>query len=276
MKKFRIRIKGANKAIFHDTYYWVLKSSWLNFLFIAIIAYLLINSFFASLYYFFNAGILNTNPTSYWDAYVFSFQASSTLGFGHYLPQSNLAHTIVIFDTISGIFYAAIITGLAFAKFARPMAKVQFTNNAILTEFDGIPTLMFRMVNSRETNIIDVNLNVSALIPYTSTEGIKMRRFYKLPLVSDHNPTFALSWTVMHQINEASPLFGMNLEEIQEKSIFLFISLTGIDDVLSQSVHASHQYRSKSIVKANKFVDILDTDTKNKYTLDYNKFHLYE
>ncbi|OUR96912.1 hypothetical protein A9Q84_11290 [Halobacteriovorax marinus] len=276
MKRLKIKLKGVQKGLFHDTFYWVIKSSWFKFLFVAMIAYLLINSFFASLYYFIGAEIVNARPDSYWDAFVFSFQTSSTLGFGHYLPKSDLAHVIVILDTFSGIFYVAIVTGLAFAKFAKASARISFTDNIIVSVFDGVPTLMFRMVNSRETHIVDVNLNVSALIPYVSKEGMHMRRFHKLPLVTSHNPTFSLSWTVMHQITEESPLYGMALKEIQENAILVFVSLTGIEDVLSQSIHASHQYPTESFVKATKFVDILDTTKKDNYTLDYARFHDYE
>ena len=119
-------------------------------------------------YYILDVEIINAIKGSYWDAYVFSFQTSSTLGFGHYLPASDTAHVLVMLDTFSGIFYAAIITGLAFSKFAKPSARVSFTNNVIITTFDGIPTLMFRMINDRDTFIVDVNLKVAALLPYTT------------------------------------------------------------------------------------------------------------
>jgi len=100
-----------------------------------------------------------------------------------------------------------------------------------------------------------------------------MRRFYPLELMTSHNPTFSLSWTAMHVINEESPIFGMSIEEIHEKDILIFISMTGVDDVISQSVHASHRYSSNCIIKAKKFVDILDVSTGSDYTLDISKFH---
>jgi len=231
------------------------------------------NSLFASLYFFLSVDVLNAPPDSYWDYFIFSFQTSTTLGFGYYLPKSNLAHIFVMLDTFSGIFYGAIITGLSFAKFAKPSSRISFTNNIIISSFDGVPSLMFRMVNARDTHIVNMSLSVSALIPYTSNEGIKIRRFKKLKLDNSHNPTFALSWTAMHPITDESPFFGKSLEEIYKDDIIVFVSLTGIDHILSQNIHACHRYSAMSIVKAKKFVDILDTTEKDKFILDYEKFH---
>jgi inward rectifier potassium channel len=272
MNKIKVQKIGNKSAYFQDAFYWILRTSWPQFIIMAMSSYLLINAFFASLYYFLDASILNTRPGSYWDSFIFSFQTSSTLGFGHYLPNSNLSHILVFLDTFSGIFYAAIITGLAYAKFAKPSARVNFTKNVILTTFDHIPTIMFRMSNSRDTHIVDVNLNVAALLPYTSKEGDELRKFYPLKLITSNNPTFSLSWTAMHQIDEDSPLFGMDIDEIKEKSTIIFVSLTGIDDVLSQTVHASYRYTSTDIIKAKKFVDILSF-VDGKYILDLHKFN---
>ena len=171
--KRNINIKqiGLKKSFFTDVYYKVLKSSWVNFLLISAFIYLVLNFLFALLYYYSPAEILNAKPNSIWDAFVFSFQTSSTLGYGFLVPKSMIAHVIVMADTMMGIFYVAIITGLAFSKFARPSAKILFSNKIILTTFDHLPTLMFRIANNRDTHIVDAKLNVAALIPYISKEG---------------------------------------------------------------------------------------------------------
>lgn len=273
MKNLKITQIGLQKSLFSDVYYRVLKASWLKFFIFSAICYLVINFIFALLYYFSPAEILNVRPGSLWDAFIFSFQTSSTVGYGYFLPKSDTAHAIVMLDTMVGIFYVAIVTGLAFAKFARPSAQILFSNNIIHTTFDGIPTLMFRVANGRDTHIVDANLNVAVLLPYTSKEGHNMRRFYPLKLMSNNNPTFTLSWTVMHQITEESPLFGLSLEQFKEKKVLVFASLTGIDDVISQTVHANNRYTTDKFIKANKFVDILSDSTEGDYILDFNKFH---
>lgn len=276
MKKNNITIVqlGLKKYFFQDLYYRVLKMTWLNFILIAALFYVLLNFVFALIYFLSPAEILNARPDSLWDSFIFSFQTSSTLGYGYMIPTTDIAHAIVVFDTMMGIFYAAIITGLAFSKFSRPEAKVMFSNNIILTTFDNIPTLMFRIANSRDTHIVDASLNVAALIPYISKEGHEMRRFFKLPLVSNDNPTFSLTWTAMHQLTKESPLYGMSLEQIVEKKVLIFVSLTGIDDILSQSIHSNHRYRTDSLIRAKKFVDIIiPNEDPNKYVIDFEKFH---
>jgi len=272
-RKMSIAHLGLQKSLFHDLYYRVLRASWLKFFLFATIFYLLLNFIFACLYFITPAEIINARQDSLWDAFIFSFQTSSTLGYGHYLPKSDLAHGLVILDTMIGIFYVAIITGLAFAKFSRPSAKVIFSENIILTTFDHIPTLMFRLANNRDTHIVDASLNVAVLLPYVSKEGHEIRRFYKLPLMSSHNPTFSLSWSVIHQIDETSPLHGVDLQQMKDKDMLLFVSFTGIDDVLSQTIHANYRYASEKVVQAKKFQDILTVDENKNYTLDFSKFN---
>ena len=251
----------------------MIKKSWFNFFLLSTLFYIALNFLFALIYYFSPAEILNSQPNSIWDAFIFSFQTSSTLGYGYLLPKSNSAHMIVMFDTLAGIFYVAIITGLAFSKFARPSGKVMFSNPLILSSFDGVPTLMFRLANSRETHIVDATLKVSVLLPYESKEGFKLRRFYTLDLLSDSSPAFSLTWTAMHQLSPSSPLYNLSLDEVREKDALFFVSFTGIDDVLSQTIHASHRYTSENLIKAKQFTDILSSDSGNTYTLDFANFH---
>jgi inward rectifier potassium channel len=276
-KKSHIEIiqTGLKRSFFQDLYYLTIKSSWIKFFLISAACYILLNLIFGLIYLYSPATILNASPDSLWDAFVFSFQTSSTLGYGRLVPNSNLTHGIVLLDTLMGIFYVAIVTGLAFSKFSRPSAKVLFSDKTILTTFDDIPTLMFRLGNGRSTQIVDASLNVAALIPYTSTEGIKMSRFHKLKLLSNNNPTFSLSWTAMHLIDETSPLFELNLEEIQKQGIIIFVTFTGIDDILSQTVHTKYRYSTESIIEARKFVDILKKEGTS-FTIDFEKFHEVE
>jgi len=265
---------GLKKRYLNDIYYYVIKSSWPTFLIVSALVYLLINLFFALLYYYSPAEILNAKPDSLWDAFIFSFQTSSTLGFGRLLPKSNLAHVIVILDTMMGIFYVAIMTGLAFSKFAKPSAKIIFSDKIILSTFDNIPTLMFRLANGRSTHIVDASLNVAVLLPYESKEGIKMRRFFKLPLIGNNNPTFSLSWTAMHQITKDSPLYNLNIEDYHLKKIIIFVSFTGIEDVLSQTIHSNHRFIHSQIIEAKNFADIMSqSEDHSTYTIDFNKFN---
>lgn len=275
MTKRNLSIKqiGLKRSPFHDVHYKVLKASWPSFIFNAGLFYIALNFIFALVYYYSPAEILNASPNSLWDSFIFSFQTSSTLGYGYLLPKSHVAHTIVILDTMVGIFYVAIITGLAFSKFSRPQAKILFSDKALLTSFDGDPAIMFRLANNRDTHIIDAHLNVAGLLPYTSSEGHELRRFYSLNLMSNNNPTFSLTWTAIHIINKDSPLFGKSLDTLINEGLLIFVSFTGIDDVLSQQVHANHRYNVAQIMKGKKFSDVLSMNNSNSYTVDFRKFH---
>lgn len=273
---FQVLQKGLKYSLFHDLYYRMIKTSWTKFFLFAGFFYIILNLIFALVYLYSPAEILNARPGSLWDAFIFSFQTSSTIGYGHFLPNTETAHLIVFIDTLFGIFYVAIITGMAFAKFARPSARVVFTQNMLFTKFDDIPTLSFRLANARETHIIDTSIKVAALIPYTSTEGHTLRRLYNLELFNNENPSFALTWTVMHQITERSPLFGLTPKDIEEREISFIISFTGIDHILSQPIHSNHRYSAQQVISATKFTDILIKNGDNSFEVDFEKFNSFE
>lgn len=274
--KLKIIKKGVRYSFFQDLYYKVIKASWSKFMLASAFFYLFLNFLFACLYYFSPAEILNVRPDSLWDAFTFSFQTSSTVGYGHFLPKSDLAHALVIMDTMVGIFYVAIITGLAFSKFALPSSKIRFTEKVILSTFDERPCLMFRIANDRDSNIVDTTLHVAALLPYTSKEGHHLRRFYDLNLLTSYNPSFSLTWTAIHIIDEDSPLFGRSYDDFLKDQLIITASITGIDAVLSQTIHANKKYTSENIKKAKKFADILHNQDLNNFVVDYSKFNIIE
>lgn len=272
MKKILVSKTDRNSSLVHDLYYSMIKASWFKFFLIAALAYLIMNIVFAFAYYVTPSIITNVSSNSLWELFLFSFQTSTTIGYGHYLPESNSAHTIVILDALSGIFYAALITGLAFSKFARPNAKILFSNKVVFTMFDGKPAIMFRLANGRDTHVIDANINISALIPYQTKEGLKMRRYYNLKLLSDRNPSFSLSWTAIYVIQDDCPLKGLSLDEIKSQDVLFTISFTGIDEVLLHPVHSNFTFTKDSFVEAKQFKDILKTDQIN-LELDMTNFH---
>ena len=275
MRNLKTKRIGLESSFIHDLYYVMIKASWLKFFFFVSIAYLVINLIFALIYFLSPAVIANISSNSLWEFFLFSFQTSTTIGYGYFLPQSNSAHIIVILDAMSGIFYAAIITGLAFAKFSRPSAKILFSNKVVFTTFDEQPAIMFRLANGRDSHIIDANINISALIPYETKEGLKLRRSYNLELLSDKNPTFSLSWTAIYIIKDNCPLKTLSFEEIINQDVLFTISFTGIDEILSQAVHSNYRFDKGNFVQAKKIKDILSTD-KTNLELDMKNFHEVE
>ncbi|MCB0379248.1 MAG: hypothetical protein KDD33_12215 [Bdellovibrionales bacterium] len=264
---------GLPKSHFKDIYHRVLQASWTEFLIAVATLYLSINAFWAFLYYMRPGSILNADPNSYWHAFVFSFQTSTTIGYGHFLPATEYANALVIADTLSGIIFVALITGLAFAKFSKPTARVIFSSSAVVTLYEGQKTLMFRMANARDSFIANARVEAVAVLDHTSKEGLSMQRIFDLKLIRSNSPVFLMSWTAMHIIDEDSPLYNLGLEGIINKNLRIVVSLTGIDDWSAQQVHTAHTYLKDDVSYDVRFKDILTVKESGGVVMDYNFFH---
>ncbi|HHP7232135.1 MAG TPA: ion channel [Xenococcaceae cyanobacterium] len=246
--------------------------------------YLLINTLFALAYLTTKDGIANAKPGSFSDAFFFSVQSLSTIGYGAMYPQTIYAQILVTFEVLVGLLLVAMMTGLIFARFAQPKARVLFSKVAVVCPFNDIPTLMFRVANQRDNRLIEARIKMSLLINEVSSEGIQLRRFYNLPLLRSESPSFRLSWLVMHPIDEFSPLYEKNALALAECDAQILVILTGLDETFSLTIHARYIYRVKDILWSRRFVDILRksdhtvarsdrTEDTEEYTIDYQHFH---
>ncbi len=278
-KKFKLVIKLKNTLLKHlehpisDIYHWLLVISWGQFLLLMGLFYLLINIIFALAYLSTKDGIANATPGSFSDAFFFSVQSLSTIGYGAMYPQTIYAQILVTFEVLVGLLSVAMITGLMFARFATPKARILFSNVAVICPFNGIPTLMLRVANQRDNRIIEARIKMSLLMNEVSPEGIELRRIYNLPLLRSESPSFRLSWLVMHPIDKSSPLYGENATSLAKCDAELLVILTGLDETFSLTIHARYSYNVKDILWSMRFVDILHKNDQEKYTIDYQHFH---
>ena len=268
----QVKKVGFKKNFFADIYHHVLAATWWEFFFVITSLYLCMNMFFAGVYFLGGDSIINGNG-SFWEAFVFSFQTSTTIGYGHLRPANGFADAVVIFDTLSGIIFVAITTGLAFAKFSRPTARVVFTENCVMHTYDGVPTLMFRVANARDSHIANASIDAVLILSHQSKEGVPMQRIHNLHLVRSTSPVFFLSWMVMHKIDSSSPLYSFFKGELHDPSFRIVISLTGLDDWSAQMVHASHYYLEKDLIWDQRFVDILENHSDGSMTMHYELFN---
>lgn len=256
-----------------DFYHFLLTINWPQFLGLMIGGYLLINSLFALLYLLQPGAIANAAPGSFWDAFFFSIQTMGTIGYGVMSPQTFYANVLVTIETITALLALAIATGLMFARFARPTARVLFSDVAVVKSHNGTPTLMFRMANQRRNQILEAQLRATLLLDEISAEGEFMRRFYDLYLVRSQTQIFTLSWTAMHPITETSPLYEMTLEDLEQDNAVLLVSLIGLDETFAQTVHARHAYNPEDLLWDMQFEDVfLEKENGQRY-LDYRRFH---
>jgi len=147
-----------------------------------------------------------------------------------------------------------------------------FADVAVIAPHNVVPTLSFRLGNERRSQIIEADVAVTLLRFETSIEGETMRRFHDLALLRSHTPVFALTFTIMHPIDEHSPLYGATAESLMAEDAELLISVTGLEEVTSQTVHARRSYRAEEVRFSHRFADIFARD-ENGRVIDYAAFH---
>jgi inward rectifier potassium channel len=257
----------------NDLYHVLLKIKWWPFLGLITATYMSINIIFALLYLLTNDGIANAQKNSFLDAFFFSIHTLSTVGYGSMYPQNLSAHILAAVEIFLGVLLMAILAGIMFARFSRPTARVMFSKIAVICPYHGIPTLMFRAANRRENQIIEAQVRVTLLKNEISPEGQQMRRFYDLNLIRERTPVFALSWLIMHPIDLQSPLYGSSREELADLDAELWVSLTGLDETFSQTIHSRYAYNVEEILWNHRLVDIFTIKEDGTRSLDLRKFH---
>jgi inward rectifier potassium channel len=240
---------------------------------LTIASYVAINTLFAFLYLAGGDSIKNARPGSFLDAFFFSVQTMATIGYGALYPQTDYANILVAIEALLGLLGVAMGTGLMFARFSRPTARVLFSRVVVVAPHNGVPTLMLRVANERRNQILEAQIALSLLRDEVTAEGQFMRRFYDLKLVRSQTRIFALSWMVMHHIDENSPLYGATPESLAEAETDIVVTLTGLDETVTQTVHARHYYITEEILWNMRFVDVFTKKPDGRRLLDFNHFH---
>ena len=266
-------IKGQDRTRWTDFYHAVLRAPWSLFFLGLLGFFVLINAVFAGLYMLDPNGLENAHPGSFWDVFLFSVQTLGAINYSVIVPRSSYANAIVSLEAFFGILNLALITGIVFARFSRPVARVVFSNVAVVTRMDGVPTLMFRAANQRGNQIMDASITVTLARQAMSQEGIVMRRMEDLALVRPRSLLFSLSWTIMHRIDEASPLYGATMESLEAGQAELFVLLSGRDDSLADTIYARQSYRPRDILWNRRFVDVLSITPEGRRMVDLTRFH---
>lgn len=267
-------VKGQDGGQWTDIYHRTLMAPWSVFLIGLLSLFLAINLVFALLYAADPHAIVNARPGNIWDAFLFSVQTIGSNDYSTMTPRSAYAHVVVIFETFTVNYaFLGLVMSLMFARFSRPFARVVFSRVALITPFDGTPTLMFRAANQRGNSILDAEATVSVARRQTTLEGIVMRRFEELKLVRSRTSLFALSWTVMHRIDETSPLYGLTAETLAANEVEILVMLSGVDDALADRIYARHAYTADQIHWDRRFSDVLSFTPSGRRLVDLNRFH---
>jgi inward rectifier potassium channel len=266
-------MKGQDKGRFLDFYHDLLTASWPSFFLQLAASFIGVNLVFACLYALDSGGIAHARPGSFADAFFFSVQTLGTLGYGVMAPQTLWANLLVTVESFSGILTIALFTGIIFARFSLPIARVVFSCVAVVAMFDGVPTLMFRAANQRGEFIVDAEVHVTLARQHTTREGVTMRRFQDLTLERSKNSLFPLSWTVMHRITPDSPLHGLTPEDMLARDMEIVVMLSGVDETLADRIYARHAYWADEIVWNQRFVDVISASPDGRRMVDLTRFH---
>jgi inward rectifier potassium channel len=268
-------VLDEDARLFTDFYHHLLTSSWPALLLQIVIAFVVINTLFACGYYL-DGGIENARPGSFSDVFFFSVETIATIGYGKMSPTTMISQILMSVEAVCGLINFALITGLIFAKFSRPTARVRFSRVAVISKRDGVPSLMFRMANVRSSQIVEAQIHVAFSRDERTREGEYVRRFYDLELARYRNGIFAYSWTAVHPIQPGSPFYGATSEAMIKAQANLTVSLTGIDEVFSQTVHARYSYRAADIIWGARLADIIDETAELGARFNYANFDEFE
>ena len=270
-----VRVLGRRPTGFGDLYHGLIRMSWAKFFAGFIAAFLLFNVVFAGLFALEPAG-LSLDPSEhfspFWHAFFFSIHTVATIGYGNSYPISLYTNLLVVIETTIGLLFFAVTSGIMFARFSQPSARILFSDKMVIRTFQGVPTLMFRAMNDRRNFILEASMNV-AVLRSEVIDGKSMRRFYDLPLIRRSNPVFALSWTAMHPIDEHSPLAGLDAQSFLQTADEIVVILTGTDASVAQPLHARHAYSPGQVYFDHDFVDVMSVDERGRRVIDRRRFH---
>ncbi len=264
---------GLPDSLLGDFYHHLLTLQWWAFLSGLAAVYLTLNVLFAALYLLGDRSIASARPGSFADAFFFSVETISTIGYGQMSPATLYGNLVMTVEAMVGLTLLAVSAGLVLARFTRPTARVTFSKVAVVTPFNGLPTLSFRIANQRRNQILEAQVSVTLVRDEHTAEGEWMRRFYDLQLGRERSPIFAMSFTVMHPIDSASPLIDATPASFESEAAEIVVTVTGIDETTSQSIHARTSYLAHEVLWGRRFVDVFTRTEDGRLAIDYRRFH---
>ena len=254
-----------------DVYHAAMTASWPALLGALGGLFLAMNAFFALVYLLGRDPVANARPGSFLDLFFFSVETISTTGYGDMHPQSLFGHTVAAFENFVSLVATAAMTGLVFARFSRPRARLLFARHPVVSRHNGVDTLMLRVVNARSSFISEATAKLWMLSPTVTAEGQRFVGFRPMRLLRTENPAFALSWTLFHPIDADSPLHGYwgSLPE----DVNFVVSFSGVDENSVQVMHARQAYTAEALRWGHEFLDMFRRDADGRTIVDFAKIH---
>ena len=273
-----VPLTRRQRGTFGDLYHSMLVLSWPRFLLGVALVYLSLNLLFGLGYFLCGApaleGVNRESMLSHFmDSFFFSVQTFATIGYGRISPVGLAPNLLVTLEALVGLMCLSLVTGLLFARFSRPTARIAFSNVAVVNCHDGQISLMMRLANERRNMIAQAMVSMVLVIDERTAEGEAYRSIYDLQLERSISPAFSLSWVIVHPITANSPLHGQTVETLTKANAEILVTVTGIDATLAQTIHARFSYVPGELRWNKRFVDILSRAADGRTQVDMPHFH---
>ncbi len=267
---------GAVRFDITDPYRLAVTVSWPIFFLGLFVAEILLNVCFAMLYLAQPGSIANARPGSFGDAFFFSIETLATVGYGVLSPANTWGHLVTAAEIMVGLSFTAIMTGLIFVRFSRPKPNVLFADNAVITSHEGEPTLMIRVAYARTGLVVGAEAHAYAVLLQRSREGYTFRFPHELRLVRARTPLFVLTWTLMHVIDEHSPLYGKTAQDLLAEDIRLTVTVQAREHALARDFFEVKTYAANEILFGMAYADTIVTAGDGATRADIRRVHLVE
>ena len=269
---FNLKRRGLPFFESFSIYHWLISMSWFKFCSLILAAYLVVNVFFATLYFIggdanFEGIQTNNNFDRFLNEFFFSTQTFTTVGYGRINPVGVYSNIISSIESLSGLLSLALATGLLYGRFVRPVAKIIYSDNALIAPYKDITGFQFRIANKRSDHQM-VDTEVDVLLSRVENDALK---FYNLKLEYKKITMFTATWTVNHPIDEESPLYGLTEDDLKEMDSEFFVLLKGFDDTFAQQVHSRSSYKYDEIIWGAKFVSVYGKSDDGETTIELDR-----
>lgn len=276
---FNILRKNNFFQEFH-LYQWAITCRWRTYWLVVLAIYVIVNFLFAGLYFIIGpeyiVGIENNDYSKFWQCYFFSLQTFTTVGYGGLHPTGLLTNTVAGLEAFLGLMTFALATGALYGRFSKPEARIKYSEHALISPFRDGKALMLMLCNNKKGNLVEVSAKMTLSWLEPTDGGPAKRQFAALDLDIDKISLLSLSWTLVHEINENSPLAQFSAEDYLNKDVEIFVFLSCYDDTFAQTVHSRYAYTGAEVVHNARFRRTFHTDHHGFTVLDVTKMGTYD
>ncbi|MEI7670447.1 MAG: ion channel, partial [Pseudomonadota bacterium] len=279
--RFNVHRSNFKLLYVYDIFIELIKMSWSKFIVMVIIFYSVLNLFFALLYWYIGVeNLTGIDPTNKWeafmDAFFFSAQTLTTVGYGRIAPMHIPASTVAAIESLFGLMGFALATGLLYGRFSRPVANILYSKNILVAPHKGMSALMFRISNKSNNQLIDSEMTLAIAYQTQDDNGIFTTRYLALDLELKIVQYLPLSWTLVHLLDDKSPLYSWSKSDYEKYDIEFLVSFKGTDDTFMQNVHDRTSYRYNEMIWGAKFIRMFEPNKDGGTSLHLDWIDKYE